>query len=115
MSSAKGKAREIGVPKCIGKLVALLLLLDGVGMALSAEVDVETRPPNVVLFIMDDVGMGDIGCFGNHTIKTPNIDGLAREGARLTQHMAFSMCTPSRAALMTGRLPVRYGKSIAYR
>ena len=100
---------------CIGKLVALLLVLGGVGMALSAEVDVETRPPNVVLFIMDDVGMGDIGCFGNHTIKTPNIDGLAREGARLTQHMAFSMCTPSRAALMTGRLPVRYGKSIAYR
>ncbi|XP_038075780.1 steryl-sulfatase-like [Patiria miniata] len=71
--------------------------------------DAESRPPNVVLFIMDDVGMGDIGCFGNDTIKTPNLDNLAQEGAKLTQHMALPLCTPSRAALITGRLPVRYG------
>ena len=65
---------------------------------------------NFVIFILDDVGMGDLGCFGNDTIQTPNIDRLAQEGAKLTHHLALPLCTPSRAALMTGRLPVRYGK-----
>ncbi|XP_071784301.1 steryl-sulfatase-like [Asterias amurensis] len=69
----------------------------------------QSKPTNFVVFIMDDVGMGDLGCFGNGTIKTPNIDGLAKEGAKLTHHLALPLCTPSRAALMTGRLPIRYG------
>ncbi|XP_022103782.1 steryl-sulfatase-like [Acanthaster planci] len=67
------------------------------------------KKPNFVIFIMDDVGMGDLGCFGNNTMKTPNIDRLAQEGAKLNHHLALPLCTPSRAALMTGRLPVRYG------
>jgi arylsulfatase A-like enzyme len=58
----------------------------------------------------DDLGIGDIGCFGNNTIRTPNIDRIGREGARLTHHLsASSVCTPSRAALLTGRLPIRNG------
>ena len=97
-------------PSCglTAKSLSLILLWMVVPATLGAVA--QTRPPNVVLFVMDDVGMGDIGCFGNDTIKTPNIDGLAKEGVKLTQHMALSLCTPSRAALMTGRLPVRYGK-----
>ncbi|KAG0695476.1 Steryl-sulfatase [Chionoecetes opilio] len=68
------------------------------------------RKPNVMLFLADDLGIGDLGCYGNTTIKTPNIDRLASEGARLTHHLAAAaMCTPSRAALLTGRYPVRYG------
>ena len=59
----------------------------------------------------DDLGIGDIGCFGNDTIKTPNIDRIAREGAKLTHHLAAaSLCTPSRAAFLTGRYPIRSGK-----
>jgi len=66
--------------------------------------------PNVVIFLADDLGIGDIGCFGNSTIKTPNIDRIAKEGAKLTHHLtAAALCTPSRAALMTGRYPVRSG------
>ncbi|XP_053312706.1 arylsulfatase H-like [Spea bombifrons] len=66
--------------------------------------------PNIVLFLADDLGIGDIGCFGNTTIRTPNIDRLALEGVKLTQHIsAASVCTPSRAAFLTGRYPIRSG------
>ncbi|KAI8522096.1 hypothetical protein Bbelb_018500 [Branchiostoma belcheri] len=64
--------------------------------------------PNFLLFMVDDMGYGDVGCFGNDTIRTPNIDRIASEGAKLTQHLAAaSMCSPSRAAFLTGRYPVR--------
>lgn len=66
--------------------------------------------PNVLLIVADDLGIGDVGCFGNDTIRTPNLDRLALEGAKLTHHLAAaSICTPSRAALMTGRYPIRIG------
>jgi len=59
---------------------------------------------------IDDLGIGDIGCFGNDTIKTPNIDRIASEGVKLTHHLAAaSVCTPSRTALLTGRYPIRSG------
>lgn len=91
-------------------LLLLLVYLAGYQTSL-AEEDTKSRRPNIVFIIMDDVGIGDIGCFGNNTMKTPHIDQLAREGVKLTHHVSFPMCTPSRAALMTGRFPVRYGKS----
>lgn len=69
------------------------------------------RPgPNFVLIMADDLGVGDPGCYGNHTLRTPHIDRLAREGVKLTQHLAASpLCTPSRAAFLTGRYAVRSG------
>lgn len=63
--------------------------------------------PNVVLVILDDLGYGDLGCFGSQDIATPNIDAIAARGKRLTSFYASSICTPSRAALMTGKYPPR--------
>nr|XP_022331454.1 steryl-sulfatase-like [Crassostrea virginica] len=66
--------------------------------------------PNIVIFLADDLGYGDVGVFGNNTVRTPNIDALASDGIRLTHDLAAaSVCTPSRSALLTGRLPIRTG------
>src|SRR5262249_30697965 len=64
--------------------------------------------PNIVYILTDDLGWKDYGSHGSD-IQTPNIDKLAATGARLEQFYAQPMCTPSRAALMTGRYPHRYG------
>ena len=68
------------------------------------------RPPNFVVIFADDLGYGDLGCYGHPTIRTPHLDRMAREGMRFTQfYSAAEVCTPSRAALLTGRLPPRSG------
>ncbi len=73
-------------------------------------VAVADGPPNLVLIYVDNVGYGDIGCYGNPVIRTPNIDRLAGEGVRCTDfYIVTSSCTPSRGALLTGRYPLRNG------
>ena len=66
--------------------------------------------PNVVLFYADDLGWGELGCQGSKDIPTPNIDAIAKNGVRCTQgYVAATYCSPSRAGLMTGRYPTRFG------
>ena len=65
--------------------------------------------PNIVHIVADDLGFRDVGFNGCTDIKTPNLDALAAAGAKFTQFYAQSMCTPTRACLMTGRYPWRYG------
>jgi len=68
------------------------------------------RQPNVVIFYADDMGIGDVGCYGCKDIQTPNIDAIARAGVRFTNfYTASPLCAPSRAALLTGRHPIRAG------
>ncbi|XP_042556968.1 arylsulfatase L-like isoform X4 [Dipodomys spectabilis] len=86
-------------------LAFLLLLLPPVPCAGPAP-----SRPNFLLLLADDLGLGDLGSFGNRSLRTPHLDGLARDGVRLTQHLeAASVCSPSRAAFLTGRYPVRLG------
>jgi arylsulfatase len=61
-----------------------------------------TPKPNIVYILADDLGYGEPGCYGQQKIETPNIDQLAKEGKRFTQHYAFPVCAPSRYSLMTG-------------
>ncbi len=69
-----------------------------------------SRPFNVVFIFVDDLGYGDLGCFGATDIKTPYIDRMAKEGMKFTDfYSASSVCSPSRAALLTGRYPQRMG------
>src|SRR3954469_21556280 len=67
-----------------------------------------TERPNIVLILADDMGYSDIGCFGSE-IATPNIDGLAAQGIRMTQFYNCARCCPTRAALMTGLYPHQAG------
>lgn len=68
------------------------------------------KQPNFIIILADDLGYGDLGIYGHPTIRTPNLDKMALEGTRFTQfYVAANVCSPSRAALLTGRLPVRNG------
>lgn len=66
--------------------------------------------PNFVIFLTDDMGWGDLACYGHPEIKTPNLDKFAKQGTKFTQaYSACSVCSPSRSSILTGRTPYRNG------
>ena len=84
-------------------ILVFLLNMSSIHAAENAEVKEITRKPNLIFILADDLGYGELGCYGQTLIKTPNIDRLASEGMRFTQCYAGStVCAPSRASLMTG-------------
>ncbi|HCE06604.1 MAG TPA: arylsulfatase [Verrucomicrobiales bacterium] len=90
-------------PTILFKSIALSIFLLATGILQAAK-------PNFVIIFTDDQGYGDLSCFGSKTIKTPNIDRIAKEGRKFTSFMVASpVCTPSRAALLTGCYPKRVG------
>ena len=90
--------------------IIFLVLIGISGRCVSQEKENTIDRPNIIVFLADDLGYGDLACYGNPIIKTPNIDQLAKEGVLLTDcHSGAPICSPSRAALLTGRNPYRLG------
>ncbi|WP_372796648.1 sulfatase-like hydrolase/transferase, partial [Pontiella sp.] len=90
------------------------LALLGFGIAAAPMVSADSAPrtdkPNVIFILMDDMGYSDVSCYGSTKVNTPNIDRMAAEGMQFTDfHTGASICSPSRAAFLTGAYPQRAG------
>ncbi|MGQ8338689.1 sulfatase-like hydrolase/transferase [Sunxiuqinia sp. A32] len=90
------------------KILVVVILFLGVHFSSCSKEEFLKRKPNILIILADDLGYADVGYNGSD-IRTPNIDRIAFEGVRLEQYYSCPVCSPSRAGLMTGRYPIRYG------
>ena len=88
---------------------APLLALAALLASASAPAALAAAPPHVVVIVADDLGYADVGCMGSSDVRTPHIDQLHARGRRLENYYGQPVCSPSRAALHTGRLPLALG------
>jgi arylsulfatase A-like enzyme len=105
----------LGDGRFAGLFLRAFIVLGTIGAARSTAAGAGPAPaprPHIVYILADDLGWGDVGWHGSE-IKTPHLDRLAAAGARLEQFYVQPVCSPTRAALMTGRYPIRYGLQIA--
>ena len=87
-----------------------LVIAATITVGMSGRVHAADKPPNIVFFLVDDMGWRDVGCFGSTFYETPNIDRFAKQGVRFTNaYAACHVCSPTRASLMTGKYPARLG------
>ncbi len=91
--------------------IALLLwILISVVPIIQLQAEFHTKRPNIIFLLADDMGYGDLGCFGSPVVRSPNLDKLATQGTKLTQcYSASPNCSPARAGILTGRSPYRVG------
>ncbi len=98
------------IHRIVSRLFAVFLIALPMSAASAVNNAGEAEPLNVVLFLVDDLGWTDVGCFGSRLHQTPNIDRLAQSGVRFTDAYAPACsCSPSRAGVMTGKYPARLG------
>ncbi|MEM6506009.1 MAG: sulfatase-like hydrolase/transferase [Planctomycetota bacterium] len=95
--------RSDAFTRCLGMLASIMLI----GLAYTAA---EPRPPNILIFIADDLHRHDMGCMGSELVRTPNIDRLAKQGIAFdAAFTSTAMCAPTRQQLLTGLRPARSG------
>lgn len=99
--------------RLLSRIALLTLGTTLIAMTAFGQAFAQTPKPHIVHIVADDLGWKDVGFNGATDIRTPNLDALASEGAQLTQFYVQSMCTPTRAAILTGRYPFRYGLQTA--
>ena len=105
-NAGETSALQSSAPEALMRQLVIFFL----GLALSSSFAVADDRPSFVIMVADDLGYGDLGSYGHPTIRTPNIDRLAEEGLRFTNgYAAYAVCSPTRAAVQTGRYPHRLG------
>ena len=94
--------------KTVQRLIFGSILTMLTGLAAAPVQSQETQPPNIVFFLVDDLGWSDVGCYGSNFYETPAIDQLARDGMLFDNaYSTCHVCSPSRASILTGKYPAR--------